>query len=173
MRLHRLNEEVFFAKNEIVKADKKDIKFLKKKAARNSRRRSRICLHKDTEDRLHEMLIVHTKDAYIRPHKHFKKSESLYVIEGSADAVIFDDNGEITETIHLGDYNSGKTFYYRISKPLYHTLLIKTKTFIFHEVTNGPFNRVYTTFAEWSPAEDDTKGAACFMKKLARDIDIS
>lgn len=170
MGLYQFNEEVFFAKDKIVEISRRDMEFLKEKAAKNIRKRARICLHKNVQDELHEMLIAHMEDAYIRPHRHLGKSESLYVIEGSADAVMFDEKGGISEVIRLGDYDSGKKFYYRISTPAYHTLIIGSKYFIFHEVTGGPFNRADTVFAGWSPEENDFGAAAKFTKKLAERI---
>ena len=44
----------------------------------------------------------------------------------------------------MGDYSSGKTFYYRIPADTFHTQLFTKDTF-FHEVTEGPFNRDETT----------------------------
>lgn len=112
------------------------------------------------------MFIVHKKGAYIRPHKHLSKSESLHVMEGTAYLVVFDDKGEITEIIEMGDFSSGNNFYYRMSGPYYHTLLIKSDYFVFHETTNGPFNRSDTVFAPWAAAEDNSIAVGEFMNNL-------
>jgi len=166
MRFNKFNEEVFFADDKIVKVGHGDMEFLKQKAKNNERKRVRLCLHKGVEDKLHEMLIIHMKDTYVRPHRHLNKSESLYVIEGEAYAVMFDEAGKIIDIIRMGDYKSGHKFYYKISTPVYHTLLITTDFFVFHETTNGPFNKSETVFAAWAPEENDNENVAKFMGRL-------
>ena len=170
MRLNKFNEEVFFADDEIVKLGYQDIDFLKEKAQNNERKRVRLCAHKEVKDTLHEMLIIHMKDTYVRPHKHLHKSESLYVIEGEASAVMFDEAGHIVEVIRIGDYRSGHRFYYRISAPVYHTLLISTEFFVFHETTNGPFNKTDTVFAPWAPEENDSGNVIGYARKIAAEV---
>ena len=150
MKVKKFNEEVFFSDIEIVELNLEDIETLKQKALKNKRKRVRVCSHYSIEDKLHEMFIVHTKDTYVRPHKHLGKSESMYVIEGTAEVVIYNDTGDVTEVIKVGDYKSGHTFYYRLSTPLYHNLIIKSDFFVFHEVTNGPFESDGIVFAPWA-----------------------
>lgn len=171
MRTKQFNEEVLFRDEQIVKVDRRDIEFLKDRAGSNRRKRMRLCAHKDIKDALHEMLIVHARDTYVRPHKHLNKSESLYVIEGGAYAIIFDNAGKITDVILMGDYRSGRRFYYRISEPVYHALLITTDFFVFHETTGGPFNKSDTVFASWAPEENDTAKVKKFMRKLAGSLE--
>ncbi len=171
MRFKKFNEEVYFSDEKIVKVAHRDIEFLKEKAEHNERKRVRLCSHKDVKDSLHEMLIIHMKDVYVRPHRHLHKSESLYVIEGEAYAVIFDEAGNIARVIRLGDYQSGHRFYYRVSDPVYHSLLITTEFFVFHETINGPFNKSDTVFAPWAPEEGDFSSVTEFKKKMAKDIE--
>jgi len=116
------------------------------------------------------MLIVHAKNTYVRPHKHLNKSESFHIIEGSADVIIFNEEGSIIEVIEMGDFKSGKQFYYRLSEPYYHTLLIHCDFLVFHETTSGPFNRSDTVFASWSPSEEDTNGVNIFMESLIKQL---
>ena len=124
MQFKEITSEVLVANGPLAQVGRADIELLKKKAAANPRRRMRICAHRENADRIHEMLIVLAGDCYIRPHKHFGKSESLHLIEGSASAVFFDDSGTVTEVVPLGDYSSGHPFYYRLEVPRIHTLLI-------------------------------------------------
>jgi len=170
MRFTKINEEVLYAEETIIKVGLKDIEFLKEMAKRNRRKRVRLCAHKNVKDKLHEMLIVHMKDTFVRPHKHLDKSESWHVIEGVVDVIIFNDDGNVNDVIKMGDYVSDQAFYYRISTALYHTLLIRTDVLVFHETTTGPFNRTDTVFAPWSPEENDTVGCALFMKKLSLSV---
>jgi len=119
------SEEVVFSSDAITRLDRCDIEGLKSTAEQNERKRVRLCTHANVEDHLHEMFIVHTKDTYIRPHKHLNKSESLHVIEGAVDLVTFDEVGNIVGITRLGDYLSGRNFYHRIAEPRYHTLVIR------------------------------------------------
>lgn len=170
MHIKKSNTEVLVANEKIVKLQAVFIDTLKKRALGNIRKRIRLCAHPNTNDPIHEMFIVHTKGVYIKPHKHLNKIESLHVIEGLADVVFFDEKGQITDVINMGDYLSELEFYFRIEKPIYHTMLVKSKYFIFHEVTNGPFNNSDTVFAPWSPDEKDNLGVKIFLKALSQKI---
>ena len=92
MKTTKFNEEVLFAADAIVQIDASDIEELKQKAKKNPRKRIRICVHKDKKDKIHEMLIVHEKSCYVRPHKHINKVESFHIIEGEVDILLFDEN---------------------------------------------------------------------------------
>jgi cupin fold WbuC family metalloprotein len=168
--LTKLNDEVLVASSPLVQLGREDIEALKQRALGNPRRRIRICAHPDTADRLHEMLIVHTRGAYVRPHKHLQKSESVHIIEGEVDVVFFDDAGAVTEVVRMGDYGSGRKFFYRVGGPRYHTLLITSEFLVFHEVTNGPFRREDTVFAPWGPEEADTAACAALQQRVAASI---
>lgn len=170
MQIKEFNEEVFYTNDKITKVTIHDIDFLKQKAMDNKRKRIRLCTHNNIKDPLHEMIIIHTKNTFIRPHKHLNKSESLLVLQGSADAIFFDEDGNITETIQMGDYESGRRFYYRICDPIYHMLHIKSDFFVFHESTNGPFNRSDTIFAPWSPKEESSKEVKKFIKEMSINL---
>jgi cupin fold WbuC family metalloprotein len=158
--------EVLYATERIVTVDARGIAELKRAAAGNPRRRIRLCAHAGVDDRLHEMLIVHTRDTYVRPHKHIGKSESFHVIEGEVDVVIFDDDGDVTEVIQMGTIASGRPFFYRIATPLFHTLLIRSAELVFHETTNGPFNRADTVFAPWAPDETSAADVEQFVGRV-------
>jgi cupin fold WbuC family metalloprotein len=166
----RQNEEVLYAAEQVVKVSRGDVHLLKKLSLATQRRRIRLCAHRDIEDRLHEMLIVHLEETYIRPHKHLGKSESFHLIEGLVDVVVFDDAGAITQVIEMGDYASGRHFYYRLADPLYHTLVIRSEFVVFHESTTGPFNRSDIIFAEWAPEETAIPERTRFQRELAEKV---
>jgi cupin fold WbuC family metalloprotein len=171
IRFREHNAEVLYAEDPIVQVDQRDIELLVARAAKNPRKRIRLCAHKDVNDKLHEMLIVHARECYVRPHKHLAKSESFHVIKGIVDIALLDEAGQLAEVIPMGDYASGRTFYYRLADPYYHTLLIRSDYVIFHEITNGPFNRADTIFAPWSPEETDPVAVAGFVSRLAREVE--
>ena len=166
MKTRTESPEVLYATDRIVTVDDAAVDELKRGANGNPRGRIRVCAHADVNDRLHEMLIVHNRDAYVRPHKHVGKSESCHVIEGEVDVVIFDDDGNVTGVIPMGAYGSGRAFYYRIATPIFHTLLIRSEVLVFHEATNGPFNRADTVFAPWGPEDRDTAAVEKFLRRV-------
>lgn len=166
MKAKEFNPEVLYTDEPITKVHREDIEYLKKRSQQNPRKRIRLCAHSSVDDKLHEMLIIHTRDTYVRPHKHFNKSESFHIIEGACDVIVFDERGEIAERIQMGTFDSGKRFYYRLPEPYYHTLLIHTEFLVFHETTSGPFERSDTAFAPWSPPEEDSLNIHRFLENL-------
>lgn len=171
MRVKEFNPEVFFATDQIVKVGREDLDLLKLKAERNPRGRVRLCTHRALDDILHEMIVVLKQDAYLRPEKHLTKVESYHIIEGSADVVIFDEIGDIFEVVQMGDHSSARRFYYRLSDPLYHTLLIKSDRLVYHETATGPFKKSDAVFASWAPEESDAEGKKEFLDHLAWKVE--
>ena len=166
MQTRQENEEVLYSEEPIIKVTYNDVHWLKNEAGKNERKRIRLCAHRGIEDSVHEMLIIHARDTYIRPHKHIDKSESFHIVEGMADVVLFDDIGNASHVIRMGKYETGLFFYYRISMPVYHTLLIHSDILVFHETTSGPFSREDTIFAAWSPNEVDKEAYKAYMTNL-------
>ncbi len=172
MQIKKFNEEVWYTKEEITNISRQDIASLKKMAMVNPRKRIRLCSHRSVEDTVHEMLIIHTKETYVRAHKHLHKSESFHLIEGSVDVLLFDDNGQLRQVVEMGDYSSGKQFYFRMDGPVYHTLIINSDFIVFHETTQGPFVRTDTVFAPWAPEEKDVSTVKIFMDQLKKSKEI-
>ena len=168
----KINNEVFFTEKTITKIENDDIKFLKANVKNTEKKRIRLCTHLSEEDKLQEMFILLSRETYIRPHKHLNKSESLHVQEGSADVVFFDDESNIIKIISLSDSSSKGCFYYRIDEPIYHTFIIKSDYFIFHETTLGPFKRADTIYAPWSPKETNFDKIGNFVSKLRKSVKV-
>jgi cupin fold WbuC family metalloprotein len=162
--------DVLFAQNPFIKLRNQDIESLRAKVQDSRLKRVRLCAHLNIEDSLHEMFIALVKESYIRPHKHLNKVESLHILEGQADAVFFDEKGNVTKVVSVGDYSSGNHFFYRISEPTYHTLLVKSDFLIFHEVTEGPFRQIDTRRASWAPDDDDILDGREYMERLAETV---
>ena len=173
MQTRKINDEVLYADDDIVCVGRRDIEELKSLREKNVRKRIRLCAHPDRENMLHEMLIVLGKENYIRPHRHPSKSESFHVIEGSAIIILFDEVGTPIKRIELGDYSSGRRFYFRIDLPIFHTVVVISARFIFHETTNGPFNRSDTEFALWAPEETDVSEGSHFLCNSLQQIEVS
>ena len=165
------NDEVLYPNEEFVSLSKQDFLILKKLADQNKRKRIRLCAHKNSNDELHEMFIVHSKECYVRPHFHVGKSESLYVIEGSADLIIFNNNKKNKKKVVLSDSLKDGLLFHRQEPGTIHMIIIKTEHFIFHEVTQGPFKRADTIFPLWAPAGNIITDNS-FIQKLFLEANI-
>lgn len=166
MKTRMESNEVLYTDDPIVSLKGKDLEWLKQKARLNPRQRIRLCSHPVLTDKLHEMVIVLIKNVCVPPHKHPGKSESIHIIEGLADLVVFNDDGSISHVIPLGEYGSGLVFYWRMNSSVYHTLLIRSEFLIFHETTNGPFQNCDTQIAPWSPDISDFESCHRCLKQL-------
>ncbi len=155
---------VFFVETDIAVIEQHHYTILKKLAMESPLRRSRICLHEDRTDPLHEMIIAFCQDSYVAPHRHHQKTESFHLIEGQVMIVTFDDAGAPTYRITLGDPASGKPPIYRLNRKLWHTVIPLTEFVILHETTNGPFVRHETDYAAWGPADGDLPAIAAFLE---------
>ena len=164
------NTEVMYSIDKIERINKNNIEEFKLLSSKNPRKKIRLCVHHNKNELIHEMLIVHERGVYIRPHKHLGKIESTHIIEGIVDVVIFDDYGNIEDVIRMGDYASGNIFYYRLAASLYHTLIIRSDILVFHETTNGPFNRIDTVFPSWAPLEENEQCVFNYMNQLTQEI---
>ncbi|HLB41656.1 MAG TPA: WbuC family cupin fold metalloprotein [Gammaproteobacteria bacterium] len=168
MKWIKHNNAVYNTTSKVVKANFDDIVMLKQNVEDSPDKRIRICTHQGSRDTLHEMLIVLSKGTYIRPHKHTNKSESFHIIEGLLDVIIFDDVGNVINIIPMGNFASGKYFFYRLSTPFFHTLILHSNHVAFHETTNGPFQKEDTLYPNWSPAPENLAEVKQYMLALEK-----
>lgn len=157
---------VFYSTDAATELDPTWLEKLKRHAYEADQKRARLCLHHTPDDPLHEMIIVFHRDTVIRPHRHHGKSESFHMIFGELDVVLFDDDGSPTRRIRMGDATTGRTMIYRLSRPIWHSVIIRSEYAAIHEVTNGPFRVEENDFAAWAPENPDALRAF-----LARSVD--
>ena len=165
-RWHREHAKVYVSLTSISTFNESDVELLCDKLRTDGLDRVRMCAHQSGEDDLHDMLMVFDQSSYIRPSLHQRKDESLVIIDGEATYYAFNQEGEITEKIHLGGKNSGKPFYCRIPANVLHCLVPRSNLVVAKEVTTGPFRRQETLFARWSPTDDDRKQVSAFLTRL-------
>lgn len=159
---------VIFCNKDIVEIGPKDVAMLKAAAARSDLKRARLCLHKSHSDKVHEMVIAFCKGSYSRPHRHTDKSESFHIIKGKLLVVLFDDRGKIVRRIKMGPVGSGLTFFYRLSKHLWHMVIPLSSFVVIHETTSGPFVKEQSEFADWSPTYDDETAVKLFLNRIGQ-----
>lgn len=164
--LKKLAEEVYAIETGIAHFGKEEIQFVKDHVWATQRKRVRICMHNNIEEKLHEMLVCYVKETYVRPNRH-TKDESLHIIHGSADFIFLDEVGNPTCVVPLGESKSGKNFYLRVPKGVYHTLVIRSDIIVIHESISGPFRREDTEFAPWAPEETMKAEVVDYQNNLA------
>ena len=161
-----VSNEVYYLKNKPTNLNKADIKKLIDLAKKNQSKKIRLCFHDSINSNVHEMLIVHSKSTYVKPHKHLNKEETMMILEGNADYIIFDNTGKVKKIIEMGNYESGKSFYQIIPKQTFHMIVIKSDWLVFKEVTQGPFNTKDTVFAPWRPDDKNIQLINEYIKKI-------
>lgn len=166
--LEPMGRDVWYARGPLTTFGEAEIAFLKTSAEASSRRRARICAHDGPDALVHEMLIAHHRTCYVRPHRHPDKAESFLVLEGSARALFFDDDGSVSNVLELGEPPSG-IFAYRVGAGQYHSLLIQSEWLIFLEVGQGPFSAASSAFPEWAPSGEDDVAVMEFEKYLMQE----
>lgn len=144
----------YYDRNDIAEVRWDFLDRLRRSAAEEPLKRSRLCLHHSSDDLLHEMIVMFHRDSVIRPHRHFGKSKSFHLIEGEIDVLMFDDEGQPTRRVRMNMTPEGVRIY-RLSRPVWHTVVVKSEFAAIHEVTNGPFVSDENAYAPWSPQEPD------------------
>jgi len=165
MNLIELTDGVYTADEQVITCDEQILPFLREQCLSAPKRRARFCAHSNNNRQVHEMIIALADDSYIRPHRHLDKSESFHVIEGTADVILFDDSGLVQRVIPMSPAQTGHAFYYRIESPIFHTVVVTSETFVFHETTPGPFRQDASEYAAWAPDEQDRKAGLDFLRQ--------
>lgn len=141
-------------------------------AMKSPRLRMNYNFHPTHEEPLHRMLNAMEPGTYIQPHKHEDpdKFEIFLVLRGRFVAIIFDDDGNITDHSIL-DANEGK-YGVEIPGKTFHTLLSLKTASVAYEVKAGPyFPSTAKNFAPWAPAEGEP-GVALYIEKLLNAIGL-
>jgi cupin fold WbuC family metalloprotein len=170
MALVQQSPEVFLAQGPIATIGGDDIEVLRQAIRKTPKRRVRINAHPGSDDELHEMIIAIEPGSYIRPHMHPGKSEAFHIIEGQVDIVVFSEAGDIERIVSLAAKGGAHPFYYRMSTPHFHTLIIRSDLLVVHEITNGPFLPTGTIYAAFAPEEGDQANAAVFQTNLVKRV---
>lgn len=149
MKTRQQNSAIHYALDTVLTVTQSDIKNLVAQVKNTPQGRIRLCTHASPDSVVQEMIIILDKNSKIRPHKHLQKTESFHIIAGECDIVLFNDTGSVKQKITMGDYQSGKCFYYRLLDPMFHTVIVRSEYVIFQETTQGPYDSAETIYANW------------------------
>jgi len=163
-----VSPEVFYSNGGFLAVSSRDVDFLKIAALASPRRRARLCFHSRPEEAQQEMLIVMHRNSYVSPHRHQAKVETLGIVEGSCEALLFGDSGDLVEKLLMTPPIQGGSFFYRMPPARFHSLLFHSEWVVFVETTIGPFTTTATDLATWAPSErEPSKGLEFLMKASA------
>ncbi len=171
LNLRMKSPEVYEVTDPLVQVSKAELKFLERALHLSPRQQARICTHKSIIEPLQEMFVIYSQGTYVRPHRHHGKDESVFVVQGEANLVFFDNLGSITKVVRMGGPTSPNAYYYcRVPAEIFHALLIRSEDLILFEAATGPFNPEETSYAAWAPAEAAGLAVVEYLKGLNRQI---
>jgi len=160
----RETDQALFNTDDVLAVDRALIEDLKSRATRSPSKRFRLCLHRSSDAPIQQMIVVHCRGNYSRPHAHDFPT-SMLVLEGEITMVLFDDRGAETRRIALGSMATGKPFSLELGPDVWHMPVCTSAQVVFNETLSGPFDRERVNlWAPWSPREDD---AAAIERYLA------
>jgi len=161
--------QALFNDAEVLAVDRHLVEQIKHRARESPTLRYRLCMHHSTEDAVQEMLVVHCRGNYSRPHRHPPGMTSVrLVLEGASTIYVFDEDGTVRDAIELEAYGRGKPFAIHLHSAVWYMPFCRSDQVVCFEAIAGPFDPVTANeWAPWSPAEDDSAGIALFLERLS------
>ena len=140
----RAKSKSFFLKKENTVFNSKFIDFLERNYLKH-KKDIRICMHKKSLDKHHDMIILQQKKNFYLPHKHLRKGETYHIIKGRMVCVLFNNNGKVKSKCVLK-----KNDIFRTPINTFHTMSPITNYVIYHESKVGPFlKKNDSVFPSW------------------------
>jgi cupin fold WbuC family metalloprotein len=140
-------------------------------ASRSSDRLRKIFpIHRRQDAPVQRMLNFLQPGTYIQPHMHPRSGaiESMYVMQGRIDFIVYSDDGSIQEVQAVGEGSDSHLI--DIKERIWHSFLVRVPDTILFEVKIGPYDpQLDKTFASWAPAEGDT-GVTGFVRELEQRL---
>ncbi|MDR1224951.1 MAG: WbuC family cupin fold metalloprotein [Tannerella sp.] len=147
--------------------DKKLLDETTQKAKQSPRLRMNYNFHESLDDPLNRLINAMEPDTYLRPHRHKNpdKNEIFLLLRGKAALLLFDDEGNVTETVML-DPSAG-IYGGELPPGVWHTLIVLESGSVIYEIKQGPFAPLSPeNMAPWSPAAEDADEAKKYMEQL-------
>jgi cupin fold WbuC family metalloprotein len=165
-RLRQVSPEVLYSDGGFLAVDRDILRHLKKIALGSPKRRCRLCFHGSSDDLQQEMLIVMNRASYVCPHRHHLRAETLAVVEGTCETLLFDEHGRLTDVLPMSSAAEGGCFFYKMPSGIFHTLIFRSEWLVFLETTIGPFDPSASEAAPWAPPETDTAAGHAYLSSL-------
>ena len=133
------------------------------------RRRMNHNFHASDDDNPHRFLNVLLRGTYIRPHRHLQppKSEAFLILEGTAEVILFTEDGQVSTRYRIGDDASGKRCWgVDLAPGVWHTVVAISDRVICYEVKPGRWEPASDKeFAAWAPQGGEA-AAREFLERL-------
>ncbi|WP_316207212.1 MULTISPECIES: WbuC family cupin fold metalloprotein [unclassified Bradyrhizobium] len=165
-QLREVSPEVLYSDGGFLAVDQSVVQLLKDRAAKSPRRRCRLCFHASSDDLQQEMLIVMHRSSYVRPHRHLRRSETLAIIEGTCETLLFDEDGQLADRWPMSTAAEGSRFFYKMPPGIFHTLMFRSEWLVFLETTIGPFDPTSSEAANWAPPETAPAAGHAYLAGL-------
>ena len=139
--------------NRMLELSLDDINYYFDLAYNSERRRSPKIMHKKG-DYINKVFNFILSDSYMHPHLHpgSEKIEKMYLIKGSFVLIIFDDKGNVKETVVL---SNGKKEFVAVPAYTWHTYVMLSQKVIIYETMEGIYNpSSWKRMAPWAPLEN-------------------
>lgn len=135
------------------------------RARQSARGRLNLNLHPRLADPIQRLLNAGSPGSYIRPHRHRPAVwELVMTLRGHIDALVFDDEGLITQRVPLKPGGEGII---QNQGGVWHSFVFVAQDSVAFELKPGPYDAsLDKEFAAWSPTEDAPLMAA-FMRWMA------
>jgi cupin fold WbuC family metalloprotein len=142
--------------------DREMIADLIERAQRSPRGRLNLNLHPRLDDPIQRLLNAGSPGTYVRPHRHRPAIwELVMTLRGRIDAILFADDGRITERVPLSPGGEGII---QNQGGVWHSFVFVEKDSVAFELKPGPYDaRLDKEFAAWAPREDEPE-AVVFMQ---------
>jgi cupin fold WbuC family metalloprotein len=144
------------------------------KAKTAPRLRMNYNFHDDLNDPINRLLNAMEPGTYLRPHRHCSpdKNEVFLLLRGKVAIFLFDEAGNITETVIL-DPRQG-CYGGEIPAGTWHGLLVLESGSVIYEIKQGPFAALAPeNMAPWAPPAEDGEAVRVYMKRLMNCLTVS
>jgi len=134
----------------------------------SERRRAPKILH-NKGDYLNKVFNFVLSDSYMHPHLHpsEEKIEKMYLVEGSFALIIFDDLGNIKESVVL---QKGKKEFVEVPAFTWHTYVMLSDKVIIYETMEGFYeSNTWKKLASWAPKESSNQSLP-YLKLLKKHV---
>lgn len=158
-----------FNRERVCVVDAALIEELKARALGSRLGRYRLCMHHSCDEPMQDMIVVHCRGNYSRPHYHPNAAMSYTMIEGRMDVLLFDNAGVVTQRVRMGTPGDvyAEAVSLRLSTGVIYTPVCISETAVFHETLGAPNpGGTETLYAAWSPADDEPERIAAFQRAL-------
>jgi len=155
----------------VMPVDRELLERLKAGARASDTGRYRLCLHHAPSEPVQQMIVVHCRANYSRPHR--QDASKLFVaIEGELSLLIFDEQGNLADRIVMQPPGHDAPFCVRLSPSCWHTMFAQSEAAVFCEVMGAanPDGQA-TDFPPWAPPESDGQAVAAFLQQHGLTIE--